>query len=60
MKKYNIVLARDSTFILAQSCSTLKLAKQYLKDMKKVDKQLKKYYNWKTIPKYKIVESEGK
>ena len=59
MKKYNIVLARDSTFILAQ-CPTLKLAKQYLKDMKKVDKQLKKYYNWKTIPKYKIIESEGK
>lgn len=59
MKKYNIVLARDETFILAQY-STLKLAKQYLKDMKKVDKQLKKYYNWKTLPKYKIVESEGK
>lgn len=59
MKKYNIVLARDSTFILAQ-CLTLKFAKQYLKDMKKVDKQLKKYYNWKTIPKYKIIESEGK
>lgn len=59
MKKYNIVLARDNTFILAQ-CSNLKLAKQYLKDMKKVDKQLKRYYNWKTLPKYKIIESEGK
>lgn len=59
MKKYNIVLVKDETFILAQ-CSTLKLAKQYLKDMKKVDKQLKKYYNWKTLPKYKIIESEGR
>lgn len=59
MKKYNIVLVKDETFILAQ-CSNLKLAKQYLKDMKKVDKQLKKYYNWKTLPKYKIIESEGK
>lgn len=60
MKRYNIVLVKDETFILAQSCSTLKLAKLYLKDMKKVDKQLKKYYNWKTLPKYKIIESEGK
>lgn len=59
MKKYNIVLAKDKTFILAQ-CPNLKLAKQYLKDMKKVDKQLKKYYNWKTLPKYKIIESERK
>lgn len=57
MKKYNIVLAKDETFILAQ-CTNLKLAKQYLKDMKKVDKQLKRYYNWKTLPKYKIVERE--
>lgn len=59
MKRYNIVLVKDETFILAQ-CSNLKLAKQYLKDMKKVDKQLKRYYNWKTLPKYKIIESEGK
>lgn len=59
MKKYNIVSAKDETFILAQ-CSNLKLAKRYLKDMKKVDKQLKRYYNWKTLPKYKIIESEGK
>lgn len=57
MKKYNIVLKENKDFILAQ-CNTLELAKNYLKDMKERDEELSKYYNWKKIPEYEIVESE--
>ena len=61
MKKYNII---DKTvdvdnFILCQ-CPTLEIAKKRLEEMKKIDKELKKYYNWKKLPQYEIIESEVK
>ena len=57
MKKYNIVLEDMEDFILA-SCQTLEKAQEYLKNIKRTDKELKKYYNWSKLPKYKIIESE--
>ena len=53
--KYNIVLEENQEFVLA-SCPTLEFAKNYLKEMEKIDKQLAKYYNWSKMPKYKIIE----
>lgn len=53
--RYNIVLKEHNNFILA-SCKTLELAKKYLKDMKKTDKELQKSYNWSKLPKYEIIE----
>ena len=55
MQKYNIIQTDLPNIVLA-SCNSLKLAKQYLKDMKKTDEYLQKYYNWKKLPKYKIIE----
>jgi hypothetical protein len=55
MIKYSIVEVRDRELVLA-SCSTLKKAKQYLKDIKKTDKYLQKQYNWSKLPKYLIKE----
>lgn len=57
MKKYNIVLEDMQDFVLA-SCQTLEKAKEYLKDMERTDKFLKKYYGWSKLPKYLIKESE--
>lgn len=57
MIRFNIVLKNNANFILA-SCESLELAKKYLKEMKKTDQILKKYYNWSSLPKYKIIESE--
>ena len=57
MKKYNIVLEDMQDFVLA-SCISLEKAQEYLKDIKRTDKKLKKYYNWSKLPKYKIIESE--
>ena len=57
MKKYNIILEDMEDFILA-SCISLEKAQEYLKDIKRTDKELKKYYNWSKLPKYKIIESE--
>ena len=56
MKRFNIVQEKNKNFILA-SCESLELAKKYLKEMKKTDQILKKYYNWSCVPKYKIIES---
>ena len=56
MIRYNIVLKNNKNFILA-SCESLEFAKKYLKEMKKTDQILKKYYNWSSVPKYKIIES---
>lgn len=56
-KKYNIVEVGNEDFILC-SPPSLKLAKKILKDMKKTDKELQKYYNWSRVPQYKIKESE--
>lgn len=58
MKRFNIVQEKNEDFILA-SCKSLEFAKNYLKEMKKTDKILKKYYNWSSVPKYKIIESES-
>lgn len=55
MKRYNIVELGNEDFILA-SCSSLELAKKYLKDIKKTDKYLQKQYNWSKLPKYLIKE----
>ncbi len=55
--KYNIVLADNKDFVLA-SCNSKELAEKYLKNMKKTDKYLQKYYGWKQLPKYLIKESE--
>jgi hypothetical protein len=54
--RYNIVLKNNENFVLA-SCKTLEFAKNYLKEIKKTDQILKKYYNWSSVPKYKIIES---
>ena len=61
MKKYNIIdkTVNVKDFILCQ-CPTLEIAQKRLKEMKKIDKELKKYYKWKKLPQYKIVESEVK
>ena len=55
--KYNIVEIGNEEFVLA-SCSTLKMAQRYLKEMYKTDKELQKYYGWSRTPEYKIIESE--
>lgn len=55
--KYNIVLEDNQDFVLA-SCNSLELARKYLKDIKKTDKYLQKYYKWQNLPKYLIKESE--
>ena len=55
MKKYNIVLEDMQDFVLA-SCQSLEIAEKYLKDMKKTDEKLKKYYGWSKLPKYLIKE----
>jgi hypothetical protein len=55
--KYNIVLKDNNNFILA-SCKTLELAKKYLEDMKKTDKELQKSYNWSKLPEYQIIEGK--
>ena len=55
--KYNIVLEDMQDLVLA-SCQSLEIAKKYLKDMKKRDKELKNYYGWSKLPKYIIKESE--
>jgi len=53
--RFNIVLKDNDKFVLA-SCPTLKFAKKYLKEIKETDKQLAKTYNWKRMPKYKIMK----
>lgn len=55
--KYNIVLEDMQDFVLA-SCQSLEIAEKYLEDMKKRDKELKKYYGWSKLPKYLIKESK--
>lgn len=57
--KYNIVLEDNKDMVLA-SCNTKEAAEMYLEQMKKVDRKLKKYYNWSRVPKYEIIEREGK
>lgn len=57
MKKYNIVLKENKTFILAQ-CENLNFAEKYLKEMEENDKKLQKYYNWSKLPEYEIVEND--
>lgn len=57
MKKYNIVLKENKTFILAQ-CEDLNFAEKYLKEMEENDKKLQKYYNWSKLPEYEIVEND--
>ena len=52
---YNIVLKDNTSFVLC-ACPTLEIAQKRLKDIKKTDKELKKYYGWKQLPKYKIVK----
>ncbi len=56
MKRFNIVQEKNEDFILA-SCKSLEFAKNYLKEMEKTNQTLKKYYNWSSVPKYKIIES---
>ena len=56
---YNIVLKDNKDFILT-SCNTLEDAKKRLQDMKKNDIYLQKYYNWKSLPKYIILDNKGK
>lgn len=55
--RYNIVLKENKDFILA-SCNTKETAEKYLKDMKRTDKKLQKYYNWSRLPEYLIIESK--
>lgn len=61
MKKYNIIdkTINAKDFILCQ-CPTLEIAKKRLEEMKKIDKELKKYYKWEKLPQYEIIESEVK
>ena len=54
-KYYNIVLLDNLDFCLC-SCPTLEIAKKRLEEIKENDKQLQKYYNWKTLPTYAIIE----
>jgi hypothetical protein len=56
---YNIVLTDNTDFILA-TCKTLKQAQERLKDMKKTDKKLQKYYGWNKTQKYEIREVKEK
>lgn len=55
--RYNIVLKDNDKFILA-SCKTLELAKKYLEDIEKTDKELQKSYNWSKLPEYEIIEEK--
>jgi len=63
--KYNIVemdehgFVKNPDFVLA-SCNTRKLAEKYLKEMYETDRKLQKYYGWKRLPEYMIIESEEK
>ncbi len=52
---FNIVLEDMQDFVLC-SCPTPEIAQKRLKDIKKTDKKLKKYYNWNKLPQYKIIE----
>ena len=59
MKRFNIVEVGNEEFVLC-SCPTLKIAKKRMKEMYKIDAELKNYYNWSRTPEYKIIESEEK
>ena len=61
MNKFNIILKeyKDKKNFILVSCNTLEDAKIRLKDMKKTDKFLQKYYNWSKIPEYLIVDENG-
>ena len=52
---YNIVLKDNLTFCLCSS-PTLEIAKKRLEQIKENEKQLQKYYNWKKLPRYKIIK----
>jgi hypothetical protein len=57
MKVYKIEQTDLLNITLAQ-CPTLESAKKYLEKIKKNDKYLQKVYNWRKLPKYRIIESE--
>lgn len=55
---YNIYdKAIGEKFILC-SCATLEIAQKRRKEMEEIDKKLKEYYNWKTVPTYKITKEK--
>lgn len=52
---FSIVLKDNKDFVLCVS-PTRKVAEKRLKDMIKTDKKLAKFYGWKKIPEYEIIE----
>lgn len=60
MKKYIIINKKISSeikenFIVGETDS-LEKAKELVKNYEKTDKEMQKYYGWKSVPSYEIIE----